>query len=110
MRSITRRLAGVALVGHSCLTWGANTDRDVGRGPGAQAESWRCGFTPGPMARVTRKRCELAAGTMINARAVEFNRAPAGRFSDWHVGPRRQFVVTLSGLDNRGSPEAGRSR
>ena len=40
---------------------------------------------------------ELAAGTLMNATSVQFNRAPAGRFSDWHVGPRRQFVITLSG-------------
>ena len=40
-----------------------------------------------------------AAGTseMIKATGVQFRRTPAGSFSDWHVGPRRQYVITLSG-------------
>jgi quercetin dioxygenase-like cupin family protein len=40
-----------------------------------------------------------AAGTseMIKATGVQFRRTPAGTFSDWHVGPRRQYVMTLSG-------------
>ena len=28
---------------------------------------------------------------------AELRRAPAGRLSDWHVGPRKQYVITLSG-------------
>ena len=28
---------------------------------------------------------------------ISFSEAPAGRFSDWHMAPRRQFVVILSG-------------
>ncbi len=32
-----------------------------------------------------------------DARGVVFRSAEAGRFSDWHVAPRRQYVITLSG-------------
>ena len=28
---------------------------------------------------------------------AELHRAPAGRVSDWHTAPRRQYVITLSG-------------
>ena len=31
------------------------------------------------------------------AATISFSEAPAGRFSDWHTAPRRQFVIVLSG-------------
>jgi len=31
------------------------------------------------------------------ATGAQFSRRPPGPASDWHVGPRRQFVITLSG-------------
>ena len=34
---------------------------------------------------------------MMKATGVEFSRRAPGPVSDWHVGPRRQFVITLSG-------------
>jgi hypothetical protein len=37
------------------------------------------------------------ASEMIKATGVQFRRTAAGTFSDWHVGPRRQYVMTLSG-------------
>ena len=35
--------------------------------------------------------------TLHEATGVWFTEWPAGRFSDWHVAPRRQYVITLSG-------------
>ena len=32
-----------------------------------------------------------------NAKGISFWESPAGRFSDWHNAPRRQYVITLSG-------------
>ncbi len=32
-----------------------------------------------------------------NAKGISFRESPAGRFSDWHNAPRRQYVITLSG-------------
>ncbi len=32
-----------------------------------------------------------------DATTISFGEAPAGRFSDWHTAPRRQFVIILSG-------------
>ena len=96
MRSITRWLAVVALVGSFVLTWGAKTDRDV---VGAQAPKpiMATRLYTGTDGQSHAEEVELTAGMMMNATSVQFNRAPAGRFSDWHVGPRRQFVITLSG-------------
>ena len=96
MRSITRRLAGVALVGAFLLALAAETDHEV---VVAQAPKpiMATRIYTGTDGQSHAEEVELAAGTMMNATSVQFNRAPAGRFSDWHVGPRRQFVITLSG-------------
>ena len=32
---------------------------------------------------------------MIATTGAELHRAPAGRVSDWHTAPRRQYVITL---------------
>jgi sugar/nucleoside kinase (ribokinase family) len=34
---------------------------------------------------------------MVGTSGAELHRAPAGRVSDWHTAPRRQYVITLSG-------------
>ncbi len=35
--------------------------------------------------------------SLQNVTGVIFREAEAGRFSDWHNAPRRQYVITLSG-------------
>ncbi|MCI0795057.1 MAG: hypothetical protein J4O03_16460 [Chloroflexi bacterium] len=35
--------------------------------------------------------------TLHTATGVSFRETLAGTFSDWHNGPRRQYVITLSG-------------
>ena len=34
---------------------------------------------------------------MMKSSGAQFSRRPPGPVSDWHVGPRRQYVITLSG-------------
>ena len=34
---------------------------------------------------------------MMQVTGAELHRGPAGTVSDWHRGPRRQYVITLSG-------------
>jgi len=36
-------------------------------------------------------------GETMKASGAQFSRRPPGPASDWHVGPRRQLVITLSG-------------
>src|SRR5215467_10014169 len=31
---------------------------------------------------------------LLPVTGATLNRAPGGRFSDWHVGPRKQYVIT----------------
>ena len=100
MRSITRQLVVVALVGSFFLTWRAHTDRD---GVAAQTRK------PIVMTRIYTGRdgqshaeeieMKMTGGVseMMKATGVQFSRRPPAPASDWHTGPRRQFVITLSG-------------
>lgn len=38
---------------------------------------------------------ELTA--LQSAKGVVFRSTPPGSFSDWHIAPRRQYIITLSG-------------
>src|SRR5690349_13004066 len=46
---------------------------------------------------VPMKFANGGATEMMKATGVEFSRRPPAPASDWHVGPRRQFVITLAG-------------
>ena len=100
MRSIARRLAVVALVGLFFLTWKAQTDRDV---VGAQTRKpiMVTRLYTGPDGQSHAEDIELkltgGASEMMKATGVQFRQTPAGTFSDWHRGPRRQYIITLSG-------------
>lgn len=101
MRSITRRLAMVALVGAFLLIWGAETDRDaVGAQTRKSIMATRIYTGTDGQSHAEEIELKITSGTaseMMKATGVQFRRTPAGTFSDWHVGPRRQFVITLSG-------------
>jgi len=101
MKSITRPLAGVALLVLFVLAWGAKTDQDV---VGAQAPRpiMATRIFTGPDAQSHSEEIELRITNgnntdMFKATGVQFRRQPPGYFSDWHVGPRRQIIITLSG-------------
>ena len=34
---------------------------------------------------------------MESATGIQFRRTPPGNFIDWHIAPRRQYVITLEG-------------
>ena len=46
---------------------------------------------------IPMKLSERGVSEMFKAKGAEFSRRPPGPRSDWHVGPRRQYVITLSG-------------
>ena len=97
MKTIIRHLAVVGLVGVFLLVWGVEIDRDVAdaQTPAAKIKANR--LYTGTDGQSHVEEIEIDAGMLMKATGVQFGRAPAGRFSDWHVGPRRQFVITLSG-------------
>jgi quercetin dioxygenase-like cupin family protein len=101
MSSIARLLVMVPLVGVFLLMWAAHTDHDV---VGAQTRKpiMVTRIYTGTDGQSHAEEMELKisngnASEMIRAMGVQFRRTPPGSFSDWHVGPRRQFVITLSG-------------
>ena len=105
MRSIIRPLAVVALVGSFVLTWRAHTDQDVVVAQTRKPIMVTRIFT-GPDGLAHAEEMELktirgGASEMMKATGVEFSSRPATAASatanNWHTGPRRQFVITLSG-------------
>ena len=100
MRSITRLLVFVALVGSFFLMWMKHTDRDVVVAQTRKPIMMTRIYT-GPDGQSHAEEIEMKltgnATEMIKATGVEFSRRPPGSTNEWHTGPRRQFVITLSG-------------
>ncbi len=100
MRSTAIRLAVVALVGSLFLMWRAQTDQDlVVAQTGKPIMATRIYTGPDGQSHAEEVPMKLSgnATEMMKATGVQFRRTPPGSFSDWHVGPRRQYVITLSG-------------
>jgi quercetin dioxygenase-like cupin family protein len=96
----SRLLTGIALVAAFYLGWSVRADRDV-----ASAQTRK----PIMMTRIYTGPDGLSHSELIEmkltpngtsamkATGVEFSSRPAAPAGDWHTGPRRQFVITLSG-------------
>jgi len=101
MRSIARMLVGAALVVAFVAAWGARADRDVIVAQTPKViEMTRIYTGPDGQSHAEKVELKLTNGNateMFKATGIQFRRTPPGTFSDWHVGPRRQFVITLSG-------------
>src|SRR5262249_5136348 len=103
----------VVLVGAFLLMWRAHTDQDVASAQARKPIMVTRIFTGSDglshAEDIEMKMTAGAAGTsgMIKATGVQFRRTPAGTFRDCNVGPRRQYVITLSG---RGEIEAAGGR
>ena len=100
MRSTARRLAVVVCVGLLWLTWRAQSDQDlVVAQAGKPIMATRIYTGPDGQSHAEEVQMKLSgnASEMMKATGVQFRRTPPGSFSDWHVGPRRQYVITLSG-------------
>ncbi len=100
MRSMTRYLLVVALVGSCVLLWRAHTDRDVAGAQGRKPIMMTRIYTGSDglsHAEEIEMKANQGVTEMMKATGAQFSRRPPGPPSDWHVGPRRQFVITLSG-------------
>lgn len=101
MRSIPRRLVLIGLVSAFCLMWLAHTDPDVVSAQGARKPIMMTRIYTGADGQSHAEEIEMKlngnATEMIKATGVEFSRRPPNNSNEWHVGPRRQFVITLSG-------------
>jgi hypothetical protein len=100
MRSIPGRLAALALVGLFVLTWRAHTDQDVvvaqARKPVMVTRIYT-GRDGQSHAEEIEMKLNGGVSEMINATGVQFSSRPPAPASDWHTGPKRQYVITLSG-------------
>src|SRR5258705_6102616 len=98
MRFAMRWLAAGTLVSVCLLAWGSNVGRDV---VGAQGSA-----KPTVIKRIYTGTDGLshvedivldAKSVMEKVASVEVRVGVPGRFSDWHVGPQRQYIINLSG-------------
>ena len=100
MASSIKRWAVVALVGAFVLVWRAETSQDVAAAQARRPIMMTRIYT-GPDGLSHAEEIEMRlngnVSEMMKATGVEFSRRAPAPVSDWHVGPRRQFVITLSG-------------
>jgi hypothetical protein len=100
MQSTIGRLAGTALMATFVVTWSAHTDRDVAVAQTrAPVMVTRIYTGPDGLSRSEQIEMKLngSATEMIAATGVQFSSRLPGPLSDWHTGPRRQYVITISG-------------
>ena len=96
----SRLLTGIALVGAFYLGWSVRADRDVAS---AQTRKpimmTRIYMGPDGLSHSEQIEMKLTPNgtSAMKATGVEFSSRPAAPAGDWHTGPRRQFVITLSG-------------
>ena len=98
MRVAIRWLTAAALAG-ACLTvWGAEVSRNrlEAQSAGKPAVIKRIYTGTDGLSHV--EDIPLNANTVLEKIAsVEMRIGQPGRFSDWHVGPQRQYIINLSG-------------
>jgi hypothetical protein len=100
MRSVTRRLAVVALVGSFVLLWRAHSDQDAVVAQTRRPVMMTRIYTgPDGLSHAQQIEMKLNGGVseMMKATGVQFSSRPPAPSENWHTGPRRQFVITLSG-------------
>jgi quercetin dioxygenase-like cupin family protein len=100
MPATIRRWALVLFVAALVLAWRAETNQDVAVAQARKPIMMTRIFTgPDGLSRSEQVEMKLNGNVteMMKATGVEFSRRAPGPASDWHVGPRRQFVITLSG-------------
>jgi len=101
MRSIRSQLSLAVCVSAFLLMWRAQTDRDVVVAQAPKTIMMTRLYTGADgLSHAEEIPMKLTGGgvsEMIKATGAQFSRRSPGPASDWHVGPRRQFVITLSG-------------
>ena len=100
MSSITKHGVVVVLVGLFVMAWRIQTHEDVAvaqtRKPIMMTRIYT-GADGQSHAEQVEMKLNGNVSEMMKATGVEFSRRAPGPVSDWHTGPRRQFVITLSG-------------
>ena len=101
MRSTRSQLALAVCVGALLLTWRAHIDQDVVVAQAPKPIMMTRLYTGADgLSHAEEIPMTLTGGgvsDMIKATGAQFSRRAPGPVGDWHVGPRRQFVITLRG-------------
>jgi hypothetical protein len=83
------------------LTWRVQTDQDVtfaqARKPVMMTRIYTGPDGLSHAEEVEVPRTATGGYLMIPATGIQFSSRPPSTDGDWHTGPRRQFVITLSG-------------
>jgi hypothetical protein len=98
MKPIGRALAAVALVGSFLLGWAAR--EIVSAQTRKPIKMTRIYTGADGLSHAEAVEMKLTGGVteMMKATGVQFSsRSAAPSSNDWHTGPRRQYVITLSG-------------
>ena len=94
----TRWLMAGALVGVCLLTWGSTSGRVVVGAQGTARPTVIKRIYTGTDGLSHVEDLVLDAKTVLeHVTSAEVRVSPPGRFSDWHVGPQRQYIINLSG-------------
>ena len=98
MKFAMRWLVAVGLVAVAVLVWGSNVGRDAvgAQGSGGPTVMKRIYTGTDGLSHVEDIVLD-AKSVMEKVTSVEVRVSPPGRFSDWHVGPQRQYIINLSG-------------
>jgi quercetin dioxygenase-like cupin family protein len=79
------------------LAWVAKVDRDIVKAQGRKPAVMKRIYT-GTDGLSHVEDIELNANSVMEkVSSVEVRVNPPGRFSDWHPGPQRQYIINLSG-------------
>src|SRR5262245_13352875 len=101
MKSFRNPLGLVVCVALFVFAWRTHTDRDVvvAQAPKTIMMTRIYTGTDGlsHAEEIPMKLTGAGVSDMIKATGAQFSRRSPGPASDWHVGPRRQFVITLTG-------------
>ena len=99
MRS--RLLTALALVAAFYIGWSVRGDHDVASAQAARKPIMMTRIYTGTDGLSHSEQIEMKLtpnGTSaMKATSAEFSSRPTAPAGDWHTGPRRQFVITLSG-------------
>jgi hypothetical protein len=94
-------LTALALVAAFYLGWSVRGDRDVVSAQAARKPIMMTRIYTGTDGLSHSEQIEMKLtpnGTSaMKATSAEFSSRPTAPAGDWHTGPRRQFVITLSG-------------
>jgi hypothetical protein len=98
MRSAIRWLAAIALVGVCLMVWGSDVSRTRVDAQAAGKPTVIKRIYTGSDGLSHVEDIPLSMNSVLEKIAsVEVRVGTPGRFSDWHVGPQRQYIINLSG-------------